>query len=100
MDPAAVFERADATEYSGDLHPQLSDETTWVATDPETGCQGLGSFEAEARTNLVRAVEAYLEDPEQRVPYVGAGSGYTMEMTWHDEYETSLTDRLRDVLPF
>jgi len=100
MDPEAVFERADVTEQPGDLLPGGTDADTYVATDPETDCRGAGRFEQEARTNLVYAVEAYREHPEDTVPYMSSGRGQTHEMRWLREDDPSLAERVEDLLPF
>jgi hypothetical protein len=99
MDPDAVFERAEVTEYQEDVFPGGSAGPTWVATDPETGCRGVGTFEKESRTNLVYAVESYRDDPDRDVPYVSSGKGATLEMNWADD-DGTLTDRLRALFPF
>jgi hypothetical protein len=70
MDPGTVFDRADVTEYPGDISPGGSDEPTWVAEDPETGCRGVRRFDEEARTHLVYAVEAYRAASDGDLPSV------------------------------
>ena len=100
MDPDAVFERADASRRPGDLLPGPSEETSWVARDPETDCQGVGDFEQAARANLVYAVRAYRDAPESDVPYISSGKGRTHEMRWVDDDRPTLAERLRGFLPF
>jgi hypothetical protein len=99
MDPNAVRERARVSRQHGDLLPNApdTDGETWVAVDPETGCRGVGGFEAAARTNLVYAVEAYEEEPSE-VGYISAGPEQTFEMAWLRD--TSIGGRIRDLLPF
>jgi hypothetical protein len=97
MDREAVFERAEVVEHPEEFRPGESGDDVWIATDPETGCRGVGSFENEARTNLVYAVEVYREDRDRTVPYMSAGHGSTTEMGWLDD--ESITDRVRDLLP-
>ncbi len=99
MDPNTVFERADVTRHPGDLLPGGSEETSWVAIDPETDCRGVGEFEKAARTNLVYAVEAYYENPETTVPFMSAGKRQTHEMRWLRTGEMTLTDHLQNLLP-
>lgn len=100
MDPNDVFERADVMRQPGDLLSGGSEETTWVAIDPETECRGVGNFEKAARTNLVYAVEAYHEEPENTVPFMSSGERQTHEMHWLRTSETTLTDHLQNLLPF
>ncbi len=100
MDPDAVFERADVSRRPGDLLPRGSDETQWVAVDPDTGCQGVGQFEKAARTNLVYAVEEYRDNPGESVPYMSSGSGQTFAMRWQRDDESGLGERLGSLFPF
>lgn len=100
MDPDAVFERADVSRRPGDLLPGPSEETSWVARDPETDCQGVGDFEQAARANLVYAVSAYRDARESDVPYISSGKGRTQEMRWVDDDRPTLAERLRGFLPF
>ena len=96
MDREAVSERAEVVEHPEEFRPGEFGDDVWIATDPETGCRGVGSFETEARTNLVHAVAAYHEDPGRTVPYMSAGRGSTTEMGWLDD--GPITERIRDVL--
>ncbi|WP_423998678.1 hypothetical protein ACOZ4I_08950 [Haloarcula salina] len=98
MDPDTVFERATVSRRPGDLLPRGSDETKWIATDPETECRGVGDFEKAARTNLVYAVRAYHEDTESSVPFMSAGKDQTFEMHWLGTDDASLADRIHDLL--
>jgi hypothetical protein len=100
MDPDSIFERADVSRRPGDLLPGPSEETSWVARDPETECQGVGDFEKAARANLVYAVRAYRDAPESDVPYISSGKGRTHEMRWVDDDQPSIGERLRGLLPF
>lgn len=98
MDEQEIVDRAETTRDPGDLYPNSSlDEPRWIAEDPETGCQGIGQFELEARVNLVHAVSAQRENPDTDVGYVSVGRGQTFEMQWRSD--EGLSDRLRDVLP-
>lgn len=101
MDPDAVRDRAEV----GRLDPVVldsdywaADEPKWVAEDPETGCRGVGEFEAAALTNLVYAVEAYHADPGSAVGYISVGPEKTYRMRWLDD-DSTLLARLRRLLP-
>ncbi|MFB6310888.1 MAG: hypothetical protein ABEH64_06865 [Salinirussus sp.] len=82
MDPDTVFERGEIERQDGSLFPGASDEMRLVATDPETGCQGVADFEGAARTAMVFAVRAYIDDGEAEVPYVGTVEGQTLPKNW------------------
>jgi hypothetical protein len=100
VDPDVVFERASASHRPGDLRPGGSGDPRWVAEDPETGCRGVGRFEKAARANLVYAVEAYHEEPDESVPYLSSGTGRTVEMRWRGDDESGLGERLGSLFPF
>lgn len=96
------MKRANASRLQGDVLPYGPDETKWLAVDPETDCRGVGDFETEAIVNLVYAVEAFTEDVEGTVPYLGTSSRQVIEMSWHEEDEdaSGLYDRLQGLSPF
>lgn len=85
MDPDAVFERGEVDQQDGSLFPGAADEVRLVATDPETGCQGVADFEGAARTAMVFAVRAYMDDGGGNVPYVGTVEGQTLPKNWEGE---------------
>lgn len=98
MDPSSVFERAQIIDDPGELVPGRSDDERYVAIDPETSCHGVGPFEEAARTNLVYAVEAFLDEEESTVPFMSSGPNQTFRMNWLDENPT-LADKILDRLP-
>ncbi|MFB6157309.1 MAG: hypothetical protein ABEJ34_05650 [Haloferacaceae archaeon] len=100
MDPDAVLDRAEVSRRPGPLRPGRSEGPEWVAVDPETGCRGVGDFEAAARTNLVYAVEAYRDAPGDAAPFLSAGELRTHEMRWLRDRGPTLADRLLSLLPF
>ncbi len=90
MNPDEVFERGELRQQEGELFPGAANETRWVATDPETGCEGVGDFEGAARTALVFAVRAYLEDDDGSVPYVATVEGQTLPKNWEGNEPSTL----------
>ncbi|MFB6113315.1 MAG: hypothetical protein ABEJ58_04335 [Halodesulfurarchaeum sp.] len=85
MDPTTIVERADTIQQDADLLPVGSGDPKWIATDPDTGCEGVGEFEEAARANLVYAVEAYRNDPEDSVPFLASANVETVKMEWRNE---------------
>lgn len=89
VNPDEIFERGECRTQEGELFPGASNETKIVATDPDTGCEGVGDFEGAARTALVFAVQAHLEDDDGSVPYVATVEGQTLPKNWeHSEPST------------
>jgi hypothetical protein len=95
VNPDDVFERGELRQQEGELFPGAAKETRWVATDPETGCEGVGDFEGAARTALVFAVRAYLED-DGSVPYVATVEGQTLPKDWEGT-EPSIIDKFLSI---
>jgi hypothetical protein len=96
VNPDEVFERAELRTQEGELFPGAANETRWVATDPQTGCEGVGDFEGAARTALVFAVRAYLEDDDGSVPYVATVEGQTLPKNW-EHSEPSIIDKFLSI---
>jgi len=96
VNPDEVFERGEIRTQEGELFPGAANETRLVATDPETGCEGVGDFEGAARTALVFAVRAYLENSDGSVPYVATVEGQTLPKNWEGN-EPSIIDKFLSI---
>lgn len=72
------------------MEPPLAKQECWIAEDPETGCRGAGGSEAEAKSNLVFAVEAYLDNDRPEIGYYSAGPDQTVKMIWKQDRSSSI----------
>ncbi|MFB6106364.1 MAG: hypothetical protein ABEJ70_05260 [Halobacteriaceae archaeon] len=82
MDAETVLDRATVTHAEPPLYGLQ--RPVWVAEDAETGCSGLGHVEAQARGNLVAAVERYAAVGGTGDPFV-AFPGRRVRKTWAED---------------